>query len=554
MKPSLSVPRPHKHSPNDSSSSSPTLYHGHHLQLPKRRRHRRHLSAVLREEGHEISELERKQLHDVGVDTDFDISDTCPTPLRRSCQYSSTCSDIRSASLKSKTLSTPSDASSLSIIHRERRANTPKLSGLVRFKKIVHKVINGKAWMAGLNSSVAQSKAFIGPGRHRGEKEILSFNVNVFRPEKYSYNSLSLQAKVILMRPPWLRTDSELNYLSCHTLRLKCFDRYSLETRKALSKVMYYERIEKDRVVIRQGQVGMAFYFIVSGSVLVETEAKDELHGGRKTTLMVAELTPGASFGEWALLHNTTRGATVICNDETELLYLDRKDYDVVLRNSHKREWESRTRLIKKHPLFRGYSSESLFKAIEGSYTQEYKRDSVILKDLSIPSLRVNFIVKGHCMVVQKVKLWEKVQSYHQDNYMFPMYAESSTKTSSTSCSSLKLVGNKVYRLVIKWWLIRILKEGEYFGLGEGNENMCVICDQSVTILMMSRMVFHHHNRGQDLIRLLAEATSWYPSSEEALKSYIEWKRWMQYKRNVGLEILGMKHENESIENYNYAL
>ena len=39
--------------------------------------------------------------------------------------------------------------------------------------------------------------------------------------------------------------------------------------------VLFYDVFERDRVVIRQGDVGYSFYFIVSGSVLVEIQDKD---------------------------------------------------------------------------------------------------------------------------------------------------------------------------------------------------------------------------------------------------------------------------------------
>ncbi len=55
---------------------------------------------------------------------------------------------------------------------------------------------------------------------------------------------------------------------------------------------------------------------------------------------------------------------------------------------------------------------------------------------------------------------------------------------------------------------------------------MSVVCDQKVVVLLMSKNVFRKHDRGRDLAYLRTEAISWYPSREEALASYLEWKRW----------------------------
>ncbi len=97
------------------------------------------------------------------------------------------------------------------------------------------------------------------------------------------------------------------------------------------------------------------------------------------------------------------------------------------------------------------------------------------------------------------------------------------------------------------------LKEGEYFGLGEGEDTMSIICDQKVVVLLMSKTVFRKHDRGRDLAYLRTEAISWYPSQEEALASYLQWKRWNQYRRNVVLEVLGCRSQKESPENYMLA-
>ncbi len=428
-----------------------------------------------------------------------------------------------------------------------------RVSGLTRFRRAVRKVINGKAWMSGLHSNEGNLTTYIGPGKNPGEKEFLTFNVGNFSNNKHSYNSLSLKAKTILMRPSWLRTEEEVKYICRYTMRLGCFDRYSVEIRKELAKVMYYEKIEKDRVVIREGDHGLAFYFIVSGSVLIEMTTKD-VKTGKKSAMIVGKLSSGASFGELALLHDDRRGATVICNAETEFLKVDRVAYGNMLKKNHKQEWEKLIWVIRNQPIFQEFSEASLHQAGEGSNLKEFGRDSVILDDLSVPSLRVNFIIEGCCKVVQKIKLWEQAKLLHReyrhsDAIHLPVSVARNREFKANTDPTIKIVGNRVYRRVTKLLVIRTLKEGEFFGLGEGRKDMSVICNQKTTILRTNRLFFRHHNRG-DLARLYAEASSWYPSEEEAFHSYMDWKRWNKYKRNVALEALGLKHEKEPIENY----
>lgn len=46
--------------------------------------------------------------------------------------------------------------------------------------------------------------------------------------------------------------------------------------KKDLVRVCYYDIVGDGRVIIKQGHVGLSFYFIISGQVEVITNVKDE--------------------------------------------------------------------------------------------------------------------------------------------------------------------------------------------------------------------------------------------------------------------------------------
>ncbi len=84
---------------------------------------------------------------------------------------------------------------------------------------------------------------------------------------------------------------------------------------------------KKDEVIIKQGEIGDAFYLIRSGLVKV---LKQE--GGKET--VVKYIPAGQYFGEMALLdeRNPTRKATVTATTRTEVIQLMKDDFWVLLR------------------------------------------------------------------------------------------------------------------------------------------------------------------------------------------------------------------------------
>ncbi len=77
--------------------------------------------------------------------------------------------------------------------------------------------------------------------------------------------------------------------------------------------------VEPDTVIFREGDPGDAMYFIATGEVSVEIEPEPVLLGD------------GEFFGEFALLHNSPRGATVRTVTQCRLLVLDRDDFRALL-------------------------------------------------------------------------------------------------------------------------------------------------------------------------------------------------------------------------------
>ncbi|NOY63535.1 MAG: cyclic nucleotide-binding domain-containing protein [Gammaproteobacteria bacterium] len=80
-------------------------------------------------------------------------------------------------------------------------------------------------------------------------------------------------------------------------------------------------------VIIRQGDVGDYFYMINEGTAQVSREIDDE-YG----SIEMAELSVGSSFGEAALISDSSRNATVSMMSDGVLLRLSKEDFLQLLK------------------------------------------------------------------------------------------------------------------------------------------------------------------------------------------------------------------------------
>ncbi len=106
------------------------------------------------------------------------------------------------------------------------------------------------------------------------------------------------------------------------------FSELSEEDIAALGRLATRRRYPKDTVVFFENEEGDFFFMILEGRIKVTILGDD----GREIILSV--LGPGDFFGEMALLDNEPRSATAIAVEDSELLSLNRTDFQGVIADN----------------------------------------------------------------------------------------------------------------------------------------------------------------------------------------------------------------------------
>ncbi|KAF6032368.1 hypothetical protein EB796_009329 [Bugula neritina] len=151
------------------------------------------------------------------------------------------------------------------------------------------------------------------------------FNKHNYKARNQSF--LNKEIEYILTTPSHTRTAEELSLVLNSLQSVKSFSEFPTHVQQLLCQVSWFQRVPPRKVIIRQGQKGLNFYFVISGSGVVKVLRRRTDDTIMNKQLVVARVHPGSSFGDIALLHNVERTATVESVTEMCLLVVGREDY-----------------------------------------------------------------------------------------------------------------------------------------------------------------------------------------------------------------------------------
>lgn len=188
--------------------------------------------------------------------------------------------------------------------------------------------INNKVTI--LKSTSAQCRFPIGYDQSHKYSAIALTDISYLKIESETLDTLLTwdQVTTPLLRRPTSRSDgSEINWMS-RILELELFHRIPPANIQAMFLRFESIQLQQNETVIVQGAPGDYYYVIKSGRCAIyrsDDVDKDPMQ------FKLAELGPGDSFGEEALVSDKPRNASVIMRESGELARLSKEDFLALL-------------------------------------------------------------------------------------------------------------------------------------------------------------------------------------------------------------------------------
>lgn len=160
----------------------------------------------------------------------------------------------------------------------------------------------------------------------------------------------------ILKKPSVLRNEDDLETLAKYVKGYKAFATLSEFLLGQLCTVMALNEYEAGRAVFKQGEIGTAWYIIISGQVMVQITKT----GNLADLFKIASLGVGVGFGELALINDKPRTATVVTEMKTELIRVEKADYNRIMKFSHEKDVKEKVMFLQRTMPFHDWTIASL--------------------------------------------------------------------------------------------------------------------------------------------------------------------------------------------------
>ncbi|CAD5122959.1 DgyrCDS11350 [Dimorphilus gyrociliatus] len=224
-----------------------------------------------------------------------------------------------------------------------------------------------------------------------------------FDPRDYKANRqlrISEQLRRSLTKPANERNQEEIRQITVALRNIETFGEYPIRMQEKIAAVGNYERYEGKRVILRQGHPAHAFYFILSGCVVVMVTDKES-----SFTKPVAYLPRGKSFGELAIINRTSRQSSVIAKEPVELLSISVEDFNRIFMDGGSKNTNDpdHYRFLKEIYFLKGFDL-MIFKNNPSKCLFHYfKRGEVLVKDSNYFDWLI-IVKSGSLQVIKKLR------------------------------------------------------------------------------------------------------------------------------------------------------
>ncbi|XP_064554403.1 uncharacterized protein LOC135439600 isoform X3 [Drosophila montana] len=393
------------------------------------------------------------------------------------------------------------------------------------FKKVVRAVITNNQWLDGESDDDPKISSNVRK------------NIALLMRTKRKMGMLTAAEKSLIRTPHLVRTISDRKKLCILFAGLRCFFFIPPKLRARLVPAIKFLSLSTGRTIIRQGDLPLTIYFIVTGEVQMIKTAGSTLSRklASKGEIIFG---PGDCIGDVAMLEDCTRTHTFITTSQCELLVLFDNDFISILKPYMKKIWNEKKTALKALDYFEFLSEDQILKACKLCTLKQYKPlDTIYIHDRGTLT-NVHFVLSGECVILQCLEMKVIIKNgrkIHQlvdqleDTYL-NFDSEHVVKSTSDTINKSRNRTTDIYES--HFIDVGSLTFGGIFGLGEKMHHRVIMARNTVQCLLLPRffLLDKKQNPGNIWQRRLFYLDCIIPSREALFDDFLKTLKWKKFK------------------------
>ncbi|XP_052835075.1 uncharacterized protein LOC128251873 isoform X2 [Drosophila gunungcola] len=378
---------------------------------------------------------------------------------------------------------------------------------------------------------------------------------------------LTAAEKTIIRTPHVRRTIPERMKLCSLFAKLRCLARFTPKLRARLVPVLRLMPVDAGRIIIRQSDVPITVFFVISGEVhMIQDNDKEE------NEVVKGILGPGDMMGDVELIEGIKRTRTFRAATYCELLVLFDYDFAPILGPHMTKIWDEKKRALKALDYFDFLDDDQIVEACRfGRLKQFHPLDTIYCDDIGSMT-NVHFVLSGECLILQCLNMSVSLKKGKKVFQLMPTTAGDVSKmfrqgvrstlvspSKSENLSKIDIVDivessstsakenghnstlNRTTPVVESHFIdVGTLTFGGIFGLGETMEHRVIMARTTVQCLTLPRffLLEKKQNPGNIWERRLLYMDCMIPSREALFAHYLKACDWKKFKNDFIRESL----------------
>ncbi|EAR83882.2 cyclic nucleotide-binding domain protein (macronuclear) [Tetrahymena thermophila SB210] len=208
------------------------------------------------------------------------------------------------------------------------------------------------------------------------------------------------ELRKLLTVPPEERTDQNIQEIAKQVSGIQFLSKYKHSQEfKDICRYLYIKSLDTRQYVFKQGDIGDAFYIILSGGVTIyidePTEYKNFMQLKEKNRLV-----RGAAFGEIALITNSKRTATIMANQPTELIILEKDVFQAFIKEKKTLHLQKLQSFLENMNLFTLLPENILLEITTKCQIKKYPSNTIIMRQ-GDDAAAIYFVRRGQVKAVK---------------------------------------------------------------------------------------------------------------------------------------------------------